>query len=110
MPGLALGCESRLRPPSNKSLRPATPSRRAVNLAQATRGCRRQHRRAPLLTKETNFPPTTLATFQIKTKLQIGVEMVFRVFFITESDFSGSNSENRASSGATLMQRKLAIG
>ncbi|KOX79456.1 hypothetical protein WN51_02721 [Melipona quadrifasciata] len=29
--------------------------------------------------------------------------------FITESDFSGDNPENRASSGATLMQRKLAI-
>ncbi|KOX76803.1 hypothetical protein WN51_11130 [Melipona quadrifasciata] len=31
------------------------------------------------------------------------------VNFITQSDFGGDNSENRASSGATLMQRKLAI-
>ncbi|KOX78519.1 Octopamine receptor beta-1R [Melipona quadrifasciata] len=31
-------------------------------------------------------------------------------YIITESDFSGDNSENWASSGATLMQRKLAIG
>ncbi|KAK1133452.1 hypothetical protein K0M31_011259 [Melipona bicolor] len=30
--------------------------------------------------------------------------------FIVENDFSGGNPENRASLGATLMQRKLAIG
>ncbi|KOX70154.1 hypothetical protein WN51_04894 [Melipona quadrifasciata] len=33
----------------------------------------------------------------------------FLFFFITESDFNGGNSENWASSGATPMQRKLAI-
>ncbi|KOX78007.1 hypothetical protein WN51_05895 [Melipona quadrifasciata] len=31
-------------------------------------------------------------------------------FFIIESDFSGGNPGNLVSSGATLMQRKLAIG
>ncbi|KOX68629.1 hypothetical protein WN51_04115 [Melipona quadrifasciata] len=46
-----------------------------------------------------------------KTKWRISLARVSPYnYFIIESDFSGGNSENRTSSGATLMQRKLAIG
>ncbi|KOX78068.1 hypothetical protein WN51_05956 [Melipona quadrifasciata] len=39
-----------------------------------------------------------------------GKGVVEQTVYHCESDFSGGNPENRTSSGATLMQRKLAIG
>ncbi|KOX68888.1 hypothetical protein WN51_06286 [Melipona quadrifasciata] len=45
-----------------------------------------------------------------KTKVSPLKHAVSFFIFITENDFSGDNPENWASSGATLMQRKLAIG
>ncbi|KOX76127.1 hypothetical protein WN51_11843 [Melipona quadrifasciata] len=49
---------------------------------------------------------------QTITSARFGYRFLDRRLFhsIAESDFSGGNPENRASSGATLMQRKLAIG
>ncbi|KAK1136939.1 hypothetical protein K0M31_001471 [Melipona bicolor] len=57
-----------------------------------------------------DLPQPGICICYAKTKRGVRVDLPKRSFFITESDFSGGNPENRASSGATLMQRKLAIG
>ncbi|KOX69292.1 hypothetical protein WN51_04329 [Melipona quadrifasciata] len=46
----------------------------------------------------------------MKELANVACQFVISSFFITESDFIGGNPGNRASSGATPMQRKLAIG
>ncbi|KAK1135194.1 hypothetical protein K0M31_007965 [Melipona bicolor] len=57
-----------------------------------------------------SFTNTGCLLFHGEISANIQLATTTDCFFITESDFSGDNPENRASSGATLMQRKLAIG